>query len=131
MGNSGYVLVIDDEDIVQEAIGDLLRHIGFDVLFAAHGQEGVDVFIERQDDIRLVFVDLLMPVMDGRATCQELRRVAPDVKIILSSGYDELEAADMFAEVGQAARPDVYLQKPYDIPQLIKLVREMTGRPAR
>ncbi len=131
VGNSSSILVIDDEKIVQEAIGDLLRYLGFSVLFAHNGLEGVDVFEQHQSEISLVFVDLLMPVMDGRATCQALRELAPDVKIILSSGYDADQVADMFAEAGVVARPDVFLQKPYDIHDLIQLVRQMAaGEPA-
>jgi PAS domain S-box-containing protein len=91
------ILVIDDERPVREALADILELEGWTALTAANGREGVALFRRHQAEIALVLLDLLMPVMGGDETLAALRAIDPQVKVILSSGYDEAEAARCFA----------------------------------
>ena len=63
--------------------------LGYDALVAVDGEEGVNTFRERLNDIDLVMLDFKMPKMDGAEAFEELMRINPDVKVILSSGYTE------------------------------------------
>jgi len=106
---SGTILVVDDEEMVVTLCKAMLERMGFRVLTAVDGEDAVRVFRERVDKISCVLLDLTMPNMDGEAAMHELRRIREDVKIILSSGYDEQEISRRFT--GNA--PAGFIQKPY------------------
>jgi two-component system cell cycle sensor histidine kinase/response regulator CckA len=115
-----YVLVIDDEQPVREALSDILEMDGVPVLSAADGREGVAMFAQHHDEVGLVILDLVMPVMGGAETLRQLRQVAPSAKILLSSGYDECEMAQRLVE-----QPSAFLQKPYDLDAVLAKVHAL------
>jgi DNA-binding response OmpR family regulator len=78
------ILIIDDDDTVRDSCAVLLGALGFDVLTAPNGREGVGEFGRNRPDI--VLTDVLMPQMDGIETIREIRRAAPGAKIIAMSG---------------------------------------------
>jgi len=106
---SGAALVVDDEETVREVAGMMLEEMGFDILKAKDGQEGVSLFRQHHQDIQLVLLDMTMPRMDGVEAFREMQRIDPDVKVILSSGYNEQDATNRFAGKGLAG----FIQKPY------------------
>jgi signal transduction histidine kinase/CheY-like chemotaxis protein len=105
----GTVLVIDDEPDIRQVTGKMLEGLGFSVLSAANGQEGVETFQERADEISAVLLDLTMPVMTGEEALQQLLRVRKDVVVLLMSGYDEQELSHRFKGRGVAD----FVQKPF------------------
>jgi two-component system, cell cycle sensor histidine kinase and response regulator CckA len=117
---AGTVLVVDDERVVREAAAMMLEHLGFDVLVAADGTEALDMFRKHGEQIRLVLLDMTMPRMDGEETFRELRRVAPSVRVILASGYNEMEATSRFVGRGLAG----FIQKPFTMAELESRIRE-------
>lgn len=117
----GAVLVIDDEKSVREVVCDILEMNGLEVLVAHNGQVGVEIFTAQQNKIDVVLLDMQMPVMNGAETFQALRAIDPNVKVILSSGYNEIEATGRFVDQGLAA----FLQKPYDLDTLVAKVRSV------
>jgi DNA-binding NtrC family response regulator len=114
------VLVIDDETAVREAVADILELQKIEVIAAPDGQSGIDLYQERIDDVSLILLDLSMPGMDGNETFRELRRINPDVCVILSSGYNQVEATQHFTGKGLAA----FIQKPYKANDLIEAVKQ-------
>jgi PAS domain S-box-containing protein len=118
---SGTVLVVDDEEPVRIVAGRILQAIGFDVLPAAHGREAVEKFREDPAKIAAVLLDLTMPQMDGSATFTELRRIRPEVKVLLMSGFNEQDAIHRFAGKGLAG----FLQKPFKPGELHEKLRGM------
>ncbi|WP_224983428.1 PAS domain S-box protein [Geomonas agri] len=106
----GTVLLVDDEENVRSVGTLMLRQMGYTVLQAKDGYEALDVF-RKTPGITFVLLDLVMPRMDGRECLRELRRLAPDIAVIMSSGYDEQELAREFDDI----RPNGFLQKPYDL----------------
>jgi two-component system cell cycle sensor histidine kinase/response regulator CckA len=125
----GLVLLVDDEEIVRQVAADMLELMGFEVLKAADGREAIELFA-RHPEARCVILDLTMPRMDGEETFRALRALRPDVKVMLSSGYDEQEATRRFADCGLAG----FLQKPYVYEMLQRRLREVLytegpGRP--
>ena len=88
---SGTVLVVDDEKSVLKICATMVKLCGFSTITASDGMEAVKTFRQRSDEIDLILMDLTMPNMDGVAAMHELRRIKPDIKIILSSGFNEQE----------------------------------------
>jgi CheY-like chemotaxis protein len=107
----GTVLLVEDTEQVRNLGVRMLQLLGFTVLAARDGVEGVEIFRERRNEIRFVLSDLTMPRMDGWKTIAALREIDPNVRVILASGYDE---ASVMSEV-HAERPQIFLGKPYTI----------------
>jgi CheY-like chemotaxis protein len=113
---SGTVLVVDDEDIVREVAREMLREKGFDVLTAADGQQGVELYRRHADRIAVVLLDLTMPEMSGEEALAEIRRIRPNAKVILCSGYAEDDLKRRFAGLGAAD----FIQKPFKLRALVR-----------
>ncbi|HIJ65137.1 MAG TPA: response regulator, partial [Candidatus Hydrogenedentes bacterium] len=105
----GTVLVVDDEEVVRQVARKALERAGLTVLTANDGLEAVERFKNDAERISAVLLDMTMPRMDGKETFQELRRIRPDVPVILSSGYTEQHATERFAEEPRLS----FIQKPY------------------
>jgi two-component system cell cycle sensor histidine kinase/response regulator CckA len=105
----GLALVIDDDQGVREAAGRLLEFFGFRVLQAVDGRHGAEVFRQHASEVVLIILDMTMPEMNGEETFREIRRVRLDVPVILTSGYNEIEATRRFTAKGLAG----FLQKPF------------------
>jgi CheY-like chemotaxis protein len=118
-GITGSVLVVDDEEYVREAVTDILGMRDIEVLTAAGGKEGLAVYKVYQSKIALVLLDLSMPGWSGEETMREIRKVNPETRIILSSGYNEVEATRRFAGKGLTG----FLQKPYSADKLIETIQ--------
>jgi len=116
----GSVLVIDDEEYVREAVTDILALENVEVLTAADGKSGLALYMAHQADISLVLLDLSMPGWSGERTMRELRKVNLKLPIILSSGYNEVEATRRF--VGKEFTG--FLQKPYTADRLLEVVQK-------
>jgi CheY-like chemotaxis protein len=116
---SGTVLLVEDEELLRRTTAKTLARLGFTVLDAANGTEAVELFPRHKDVIRFVLCDLTMPHMSGWDTLAALRTLAPDVPVILTSGYDE---AHVMAD-GYDERPQGFLGKPYGIADLRDAIR--------
>lgn len=118
-----FVLVIDDETMVREAVADILGLRNIQVIQAEDGQAGLQAFQAHQDKIQLVLLDLSMPGLSGEETCVALRQINPRVKIILSSGYSQSEISERHADLDVTA----FLQKPYSAEALLKMTETYLG----
>ncbi|GAM08990.1 blue-light-activated protein [Geobacter sp. OR-1] len=117
---SGLVLFVDDEETVCAIGGEMLRMLGFDVVIALDGREAIEIF-KGHPDISLVIIDLTMPHLDGEQTFTELRKIRPDLKVIMSSGYNEQEVTQRFMGKGLAG----FVQKPYRLSDLESVVKRV------
>lgn len=118
--SSGTVLVIDDEEPVREAVHDILELHGFEVITAANGRLGLERYKTDHHAIDLVLLDWSMPEMNGSETFEALRQFDPTVRIILSSGYSEMETTDKLRTEQLVG----YLQKPYSLSKLADVVMQ-------
>ncbi len=120
----GAVLIADDDEMVLNLCKTMVERIGYKVLVASDGDEAVKIFRERETEIVCAILDLSMPKLDGMATFDELRRIRPDIKVILSSGYDEQETTQRFLGRGLAG----FIKKPYQLSslrgELMRVIRE-------
>jgi PAS domain S-box-containing protein len=117
---SGTILLVDDEEPVLDVGSMMLEKVGFNVRTARDGREAVEVFRQHRDEIVCVVLDLLMPIMDGEEALRNLRRIREDVKIVLSSGYQEHDVTERIVEMGFAG----FVKKPYTADTLIEQLRQ-------
>ena len=111
---TGVVLLVEDEESLIALGARMLEHLGLTVLTAADGLQAVELYRERGKEIALVLMDLTMPHMDGAEAFGELRRLNPDVQVVLASGYSKEDVGSRFA----GKRPAGIIQKPYTLSKL-------------
>jgi len=112
-------LIVDDEEPIVQVVSGMLQALGHTAITATDGEEAVDIYQELADKIDVVILDYLMPGMSGAETCKALRKVNPDVKILLASGVDsDLEDKDISLEGIQK-----FLQKPYLLEELSEAIQ--------
>ena len=119
--SAGRVLVVDDEATVLEMIGFNLRREGYDVAYAATGQEAIKQ--TATFDPNLVVLDVMLPGMDGLQVCRALRETSTVPILLLSARTDEIDRV-----VGLEVGADDYLTKPFAMRELIARVRAMMRR---
>jgi two-component system, cell cycle sensor histidine kinase and response regulator CckA len=113
-GAGGTVLFAEDEEAVRELGTLLLNRLGFSVLLAANGREAVELFQAHRHEIVCAMLDLAMPILDGAEALRELRRLQPNLRVIICSGYDEQRVGTQLKGLGAVT----FLQKPYQIADL-------------
>jgi PAS domain S-box-containing protein len=123
---TGLILVAEDEDLVRTQVVRMLSRAGYGVLQASNGAKAVEMFAEHADDIDLVLLDVVMPVLDGWRAYQRILELRPAVKAIFTTGY----AANVLPP-DFAARGARLLSKPYKRQELLAEVRELLAPLAR
>jgi two-component system, cell cycle sensor histidine kinase and response regulator CckA len=117
---SGTILVADDEEGVRSLVANVLGDAGYTVELAADGAQAVEKLQGLGDTVRLVLLDLTMPILSGAETAMELRRMQPEVPIIAMSGYGDIEVMQRFSEAGV----NDFLPKPFTPDELAAKVRD-------
>ncbi|MFC1811184.1 response regulator [Thermodesulfobacteriota bacterium] len=118
------VLLVDDEDLIIEIGQQILETLGYQVLLARGGKEAIDVYTENRDEIDLVILDMVMPDMGGGDTFDNLKKINPDLKVLLSSGYSvNGQATEILARGCNG-----FIQKPFDLNSLSKRMREILNK---
>jgi signal transduction histidine kinase/CheY-like chemotaxis protein len=121
LGQGGSALLVDDDDAVRSVARRTLQRAGFVVHEAVNGAEGVQRFEELGGNVSLVLLDLTMPVMGGEEAMAKMRERNPDVRVLLSSGYNEQEITHRLAGVYAAG----FIQKPYTVSDLLAAVQSL------
>ncbi len=117
---SGTILLVDDEETIRGIASEMLIELGFTVITADDGREAVATF-KANPGISLVLLDLTMPNMDGEQCFRELLQLNPNLKVIMSSGYNEQEVSEKFIGKGLSG----FIQKPYRLSVLKVLLRSL------
>jgi two-component system, cell cycle sensor histidine kinase and response regulator CckA len=123
----GAILIIDDEDVVRRTARATLEHFGYTVFEAGDGRDGADLFSRLHDRVSAVLLDLTMPHMDGHDVWNYIRRVRPDMRVIISSGFEEADAMKHFTEDPAL----LFIKKPYTASALVRTVRIALDRRSR
>ena len=122
-GGSGVILLVEDEPTVRAILRQGLEIAGFKVLEAEDGVEGFGVFARHRSAISLVLLDLTMPRMGGEEVFREIHKLAPEIPVVLMSGYSEQEATSALASEGLAG----FLAKPCSIKDALAVLRKALG----
>ncbi len=120
-GVVGTVLVVEDEGTLRAATSKMLRKAGFTVIEAGDGTTGVALFQANRGNIDVVLLDMTLPGLSGREVVEELRRVQPDTKVVLTTAYSRDMALTAFG--GQHSWH--FIRKPYRLRELIDLLRNV------
>ena len=112
--NGQTVLLVDDEKMVLEVGKAILQRLGNAVITAASGEEALGQFNRHRESIGCVVLDLTMPGMDGLATFKQLRKLSPELPIIIASGLAIDQVTVQFGDM----QPSSVIQKPYQIADL-------------
>jgi CheY-like chemotaxis protein len=119
--NNQTVLIVDDEESVRSTARNTLQRRGYRTLEAKDGREAIEVFRQFASEIALVLLDLTMPYMNGEEVLRELKIIHPDVRVLLSSGFNKVEAVRHFTGKGLAG----FLQKPYTAALLAETIEKI------
>lgn len=114
------LLLIDDEQAICETMAEILTTAGLRVITASDGAAGLAAFRQQHTEIQLVILDLSMPKVSGEIVLQELHKLNPNIPVIFTSGYDELEV--MQHTHGHAVS---FIQKPYSIDLLLQTIQQL------
>ncbi|MCX6132949.1 MAG: response regulator [Ignavibacteriales bacterium] len=114
------ILVVDDEEHVRELIGRMLDHLGYTVTAVESGQDAIK-HAAKKSKIDAVILDMNMPTMSGKETFEKLKKIRPEMRIIISTGYSNESLDPVMIE----NLVDGFLQKPYQMEELSKVLREV------
>ncbi|MCB2168041.1 MAG: response regulator [Deltaproteobacteria bacterium] len=113
------ILLVDDEDITVEVGEEILIELGYTVITARNGLEALAAYKENAQKIDMVILDMIMPDMGGGKTYDELKKINPDIRVLLSSGYSiSGEASEILAR-----GCNDFIQKPFNMKQLSEKMR--------
>lgn len=115
------VLVVDDEEIIRELMGEILDMLGYEPILCGSPYEALELFRNQHKNISLVFLDMIMPELSGRQLFEMLSRIDPNKKIVILSGYSS--EAKLLMDEGVSA----YVQKPVSIKELSRVIKEQIG----
>ena len=117
------VLFVDDEEIIRRIGAQILSRDGYKVFTANDGIEALGVWEQNKASIKCVILDLVMPRLDGMQTFRQMRKAAPDLGIILTTGYGEGEIRKRFGGL----KLQGFLRKPFSAGSLSKMVKDAIG----
>ena len=120
---AGTILVVDDEEMIRNLARMILEHAGYTVIVAESGERAISVFREGAGQISAVLLDMTMPVMSGEETLKQLREIKPDVPVLMSSGFSEIEVLERF----QGTAIEGFVQKPYTTLHLVNRVNSVAA----
>ena len=115
------ILLVDDEDIIIDVGQEILKTIGYKVLTAKSGNAAVELYKANHNEIDMVILDMIMPDMDGGETYDRLKKINPDIKVLLSSGY----SIDGLASEIMLRGCNGFIQKPFNMKDLSQTIREI------
>ena len=118
----GSVLVAEDDPVVRHLARHALEAAGLIVLEAEHGLAAIEIFRRAPDAFGAVLLDLTMPVLGGEETIVHLRRIRPDIPVVVMSGYGETETRRRFS----GSQITAVLAKPFTPDELVRAVRAAT-----
>ena len=118
-GKKKAVLFVDDEKIVLDVGSLMLQKLGYNVLAVSNGNRAIEVL--KENKVAFVLLDMLMPGMNGFQIYHRLKKIQPNVKIILTSGYAVYQSAERSESIGF----DGFIQKPFNLKQLSEKIENI------
>lgn len=124
---TGRILVVDDEEVVRDVAQEMLSELGYIVLSACDGLEAVELYKNSTEEIDLALIDMIMPNMGGRECFLELKKLNPEIRAVLSTGYGRDGAVQEILDAGMSG----FVQKPYRLDQLSAVISAtLKGEPS-
>ncbi|MBW1697139.1 MAG: response regulator [Deltaproteobacteria bacterium] len=121
MTGSETILVVDDEDMILDVAKQMMEKLGYKVYTAGNGTEAIELYKTKRNDIDMVILDMVLPDMEGKEAYECLKKIDPEVMVLLSSGYSIAGEAEEILSRGCNG----FIQKPFDLKRLSKKIREI------
>ncbi len=118
---TGTILLVDDEQPVRDLGNKILAQAGYDVISACDGLEALEIYGQRKDEIALVILDLVMPLMDGKQCLAEILEIDPEARVLISTGYSPDGATRESLGIGAKG----FVEKPFDSRQFLNAVQNI------
>ncbi|MFN3396817.1 MAG: response regulator, partial [Thermodesulfovibrionales bacterium] len=115
-----YILLVDDEEMIRDVGRSIIESLGYRVITASNGKEAVEIYKDKGKEISLIIMDMVMPVMDGMTAFREIKRINPNAKVIISSGYSA-DKMDILEKEGFAG----LINKPYRLSDVAETIRKV------
>lgn len=115
------ILVVDDEETVGIGMSEILKDEGFDAAYAVCGRDAVQAV--KETPFNLVFMDIVMPGMNGLDTFREIRKARPNTRVVLFTGYFR-DAEDMILQGIREGMIDEFIRKPYFADEIIRSAKK-------
>ncbi len=115
---TGTILIIDDDELIRCTASALLQSLGYSIILAENGLEGVNKFKEMQLSIDLIILDMIMPEMGGKEAFTKLREINPKIPVVIASGFSKPEEMTSLKELGVFS----FLPKPFNKMELAEIV---------
>ena len=115
------ILLAEDDDDVRETTRQILENLGYKVFAARNGSEAFELFLEVQSLVDLVFLDVIMPVLNGPEAAARISAIKPDLAFIFATGYD----TESHLRNLRSTEKTAILRKPFDARQLANKLREV------
>ena len=115
------ILIIDDEAMILKVATDMLKTLGYRILTAQDGPSAIELYRQKEASIDLVILDMVMPEMGGGEIFDELHKINPEVKVLLSSGYSLNGEAGKILDRGCQG----FIQKPFTLADISQQLREI------
>lgn len=116
---TGLVLVVEDEPIMRKIAVKVLNEAGYEVLIAEDGRKGIELFKKHHNDIKLVLLDMVLPKKSGKDVYIEMKKIKPDVKVLLNSGFRKDKRVKEVFKLGIKH----FIEKPYTFDALTKAIQ--------
>ena len=117
---TGMILVVEDEELLRDALSKLLRRIGYLVVEAGDGSDAIELIQTHKDELRAVLLDVTLPGISSREVLAEARRLRPDLKVVVTSAYSKESVEATFAGL----RIQDFIRKPFQSSELVRLLVE-------
>lgn len=124
LGGSETILLVEDDPDIQAVLLDVLQEFGYTVLVAGDGEVGARLFEQHASSIALVVADIMMPKMQGGSFQDYVRKQQPDMKVLLMSGYHEMDLKQRHLLDPRSA----FLQKPFDLDVFASVIRRLLSK---
>jgi len=125
ISGKGKILFIDDEEMIREIATELLGSLGYEVVSVPGAQQGVEYYREHFHEIAVVILDMVMPEMNGFECFKELKKINPQIIVIISTGNCNLDERDEILQEGV----QTIIDKPFKISQISKALADaLAGR---
>ena len=121
IGGTETILMVDDEVMIINIGRDILKTLGYNVLTAQDGSTALAIFEDSKENIDLIILDMVMPEMNGGDVFDKLKKIDPDVKVLLSSGYSLNGHASKIIDRGCVG----FIQKPFTIREIASELRKI------
>ena len=122
---TGYILIMEDDDVIREALGEILTHLGYHIELAENGEEAIALYKTAKSvgqSFDLVIIDLSIHCgMGGKEAITKLREIDPNVKALVSSAYSVNSVVSDYKSYGFCG----VVTKPYNIPELSEIISKL------